>query len=90
MVVSSGGLSCSVAWNVLRGNGKGRFPATCPARFSSRSGWRGDRAGREKVGTGFSQKSCSKILESITFYDFGVPLQNHRDLGAVEPGGPIL
>jgi len=29
------------------------------------------RAGCEMVGTGFSQKSRSKLLESITFYDFG-------------------
>jgi hypothetical protein len=27
-------------------------------------------AGCEKVGTGFSRQSRSKILESITFYDF--------------------
>jgi hypothetical protein len=29
------------------------------------------RAGCEKVGTGFSQESCSKLLESITLHDFG-------------------
>ena len=29
------------------------------------------RAGCEKVGTGFSLKSRSKFLESITFHDFG-------------------
>jgi hypothetical protein len=30
------------------------------------------RAGCEKVGAGFSLQSRSKILESITFYDFGL------------------
>jgi hypothetical protein len=30
------------------------------------------RTGCEKAGTGFSRQSRSKILESITFYDFGL------------------